>query len=186
MHPAVTVRRATDDELPWIWRLVHAEYLRAGLIEPEMDGMFSHHRHLDCIPETIPLVAIENDRLAGTMTLTLDGPNGLPTDESYPVETAEQRENGRPLASCWRLATTWDCHSAHHVSSSLMHAMVRVAMDLGEPTVLMECHPRHVSYYRRRFGFESIGTHGETAGLRNAPSVLMVGGPGSYSRIIGG
>jgi hypothetical protein len=183
MAADVEVRRATNEELPWIWRLVHAEYLRRGLITPEMDGMFSHYQHLDCIPETVPLVAVDGDRLVGTMTTTFDGPRGLPTDIEYPDETGELRM-WHSLASCWRLATDIECHSSHAVSAALMVATAKLLMEHGEPTVLMECHPRHSLYYRKRIGFEVYAERKMTPGLTNAPSVLMVGGVDSYSRLL--
>jgi hypothetical protein len=33
-------------------------------------------------------------------------------------------------------------------------------------------------------GFEQFGEREQTPGLTNAPSVLMVGGPGTYSRLL--
>lgn len=187
MSTAVTVRRATDEELCFVWRLVHAEYLRKGLITPEMDGMFSHYRHLDCIPETVPLAAVDGNRLVGTMTLTFDGPKGLPTDMEYPDETAELRQ-WHKLATCWRLATDIVCHSSGTVSMALMISAAKLLMEHGEPTVLMECNPRHRTFYKRVLGFvqHPDAKKENTKGLTNAPSVLMVGGPGSYSRLTKG
>lgn len=185
MAADVTVRRATADELPWVWRLVHAEYLRRGLIEPQMDGFFSHYSHLDCIPETMPLVAMADGRLVGTATVTLDGPRGLPTDSTYADKTSELRIQYK-LAAGWRLATDIECHSSHAVSAALLAAAARLLLEHAEPTLLMECHQRHVPYYRRRLGFESYAKRDSTPGLTNAPSVLMVGGPNSYSRLLKG
>lgn len=184
MAADVSVRRATAGELPLIQRLVHDEYVRSGLIRPQPDRCYRLYPHLDGIPETIPLVAIECGEVVGTLTATLDGPNGLPTDIDYPEETAAERLQGRPLASCWRLATRWDCHTHYGVHLALMFQMVQLMLGLGEPTVLQEIHPRHVSYYWRRFGFEAVAQRDQTQGLADKPSVLVVGREGTYSRIV--
>jgi hypothetical protein len=178
---AVVVRRATEDELPWIWRLVHDVYLKAGLIEPQMDGFFSHYPRLDCIPETIPLVAVEDGKRVGTMSLTMDGTRGLPPEDDYPGEMDALRREGHRLASCWRLAVV----DGFDVALPLMRSMVDIAVnEFDEPTVAVECHPNHGRFYRGLMGFEQIGERPDTKGLSCAPSWLMVGGHGTYSRLL--
>lgn len=184
MAAAITVRRARGDELHQVWHLSHDEYVRSGLIQPQLDRHYPLYPDLDGIPETTVLVAVEGGMMTGSMTMTMDGERGLPTDADYPAETQAERDKGRPLASCWRLATAFDCRSRHGVLAALMRHMTHLLVGLGEPTLLMECHPRHVLYYRRRFGFEAVGERKTTHGLTDAPSVLMVGGPGSYSRLL--
>lgn len=183
MVAEVEVRRARDDEMQLVWRLAHDEYVRAGLILQQLDGCYPLYPELDGIPETIVLVAIESG-VAGTMSMTMDGVHGLPTDDDYPAETQVEREKGRQLASCWRLATAPDCRSRHRVVAALIRSVAYLLTGLGEPTLLMECHPRHEAYYRRRLGFERIGERESTRGLTDAPSVLMRGGPGSYTRVL--
>ena len=183
MSADVSVRRATAGELLLIQRLVHDEYMRSGLIRPEPDRCYRLYPQLDGIPETIPLVAIESGAIVGTLTATLDGPHGLPTDLDYPQETAAERRLDRPVASCWRLATRWDCHTHYRVHLALMLSMAQLLVALGEPTILQEIHPRHLGYYQRRFGFEAVAERATTTGLADMQSVLVVGRDGTYSRI---
>jgi hypothetical protein len=185
MHHAVTVRRAVESELAEIWQLTHTEYLRKGYITPQPSGLWSHYSHLERAPETVQLVAIVDGDIVGTVTYTLDGPNGLHTDVDYPNETELIRKIGIPLACSWRIVTASEFHSQHSVAHALMVETARELVEYGEPILLCTFHPRHARYYERRLGFSVIAQREESAGLRNAPSVLMVGGPGSYSRIIG-
>lgn len=188
MNDSLTVRRAKPNELTAILQLIHDAYLRSGLILPQVNRTFSLYPHLDNIEETVPLIAMRNgikkQRMLGTVTVTFDGPNGLSTDVNYPKQTQEFRKQGLKLASCWRLATRWDCRSTRTVLFMLVKSASQLVRNCDESMVLMECHPRHASYYQRRLGFEPVGERKTTHGLTDAPSVLMVGGPGSYSRLL--
>lgn len=184
---AVTVRRATDDELTEIKRLTHDEYLRRGLIRPQADRMFSLYQQFDGIKETIPLVAVDGDRIVGTMSITLDSERGLPGEDDYPVEIAAIRSIGIPLGAVWRLAVERGNYEHwHSAAQRLMYVGSQEMVDRGEPIMLHICHPRHATYYGKRLGFRQVAARYQTHGLTAAPSVLMVGGPGSYSRILGG
>ena len=179
----VEVRCATESEIAEIWHLAYTQYVQRGYIPRNPEELYVSCEHLEWIEQTTPLVAIADKAIIGTITITLDGPMGLPMERDYPTETARERQAGRPLASCWRLATANECHSSHRVSTMLMHTTAAWLMERGEPTLLMECHPRHANYYRKRIGFEKVAERSDTIGLTDAPSVLMVGRQDSYSRI---
>ena len=52
------IRRATIDEMPEIWRIVHDSYAWRGYIQPKRDRIFRHFEYLENIPETTQLVAV--------------------------------------------------------------------------------------------------------------------------------
>ena len=183
MTDAVEVRRATEDEIAEIWQLTHDEYLRRGFIDKQPGGVFSHYSHLEWTPETTQLVAIVDGDLIGTCTYTMDGARKLHTDVDHPKETELIRKLGIPLVSVWRIVVDRRFRESHKVSQELMRATARELMDRGEPILLMTCHPRHAMYYTRRLGFQALANKDQSDGLKHAPSALMVGGPGSYSRI---
>jgi hypothetical protein len=181
---AVTVRRATETELPEIWQLTHTEYVRQGYIKPQPGGMYLHYEHLDKIRETTQLVALVGKKIVGTVTHTTDGPSGLYPDVDYPEETQTLRGTGVKLACVWRIVTDFACRSSHRVSTALMRETARQLMAIGEPLLLCMVHPHHIHYYKKRMGFVAVAESQDTKALASAPSVLMVGGKGSYSRLI--
>lgn len=178
------IRRATDDEIPQIWQLTHDAYVQKGYILPRPDGIFRHYRAWEDV--SVRLVATLDGRLVGTLTYTLDGECGLPTDVSYERETDILRAVGLPLGCCWRFVVAPECRRTHRVSQELMLAAFRELMPAGEPVCLCEVNPRHVDYYSKRLGFREVARRDSTRGLIDAPSVLMCGGPNSYSRLLKG
>jgi predicted N-acetyltransferase YhbS len=178
------IRRATESEIPEIWQLTHDAYVQKGYILPRPDGEFRHYRAWEDV--SVRLVAIIDGRLVGTLTYTLDGEFGLPTDVSYEPETDILRAVGLPLGCCWRIVVAPDCRHQHRVAHGLMIAAARECVAAGEPVCLCEVNPRHVDYYRKRLGFREVARRDSTRGLIDAPSVLMCGGPGTYSRLLKG
>jgi len=176
------IRRALESEIHEIWHLTHDCYLAKGYILPRPDGIFRHYRAWEDV--SVRLVAILDGRLVGTLTYTLDGEFGLPTDVSYERETDILRAVGLPLGCCWRIVVAPDCRLTHRVAQGLMLYASGECMAAGEPVCLCEVHPRHVDYYRKRIGFREVARRDGTTGLANAPSVLMCGGPGTYSRLM--
>jgi len=182
MSAAVEVRRANRDETLEAQRLAHDAYLARGLIQPQPDGLWRGYERLNDIDETTVLVAVMDGKVIGTASYTFDGEHGLPTDDDYFLETTCIRAVGLPLVGCWRFAVGAGSSLAIH--ARLMHRICVDGVDAGEPVAVQEVHPRYVNYYRRRFGFRIAGMRDRTRGLTDAPSVLMVGGPGTYSRVV--
>ena len=176
------IRRALESEIPEIWHLTHDCYLAKGYILPRPDGIFRRYRAWEDV--SVRLVAILDGRLVGTLTYTLDGEFGLPTDVSYERETDILRAVGLPMGCCWRIVVAPDCRLVHRVAHGLMIEASRECVAAGEPVCLCEVNPRHVDYYRKRLGFREVARRDSTQGLIGAPSVLMCGGPGTYSRLI--
>jgi predicted N-acetyltransferase YhbS len=160
------IRPATEAEIPQIWMLTHDAYALKGYILPQPDGMFRHYRAWEDV--STRLVAVLDGRLVGSLTYTLDGEFGL------------------PLGCCWRIVVAPDCRHQHRVSHGLMIAAAQECVAAGEPVCLCEVNPRHVDYYRKRLGFREVARRDSTRGLIDAPSVLMCGGPGTYSRLLKG
>ena len=184
MSTAVQVRRATESELAEIWHLTHDEYAAKGYIPFHPSRLYSHYTHLESIAETTPLIAIVDGDIVGTVTYTMDGPHKLHTDIDYPKETNIIRAIGMKLACSWRIVTASTVHSTHAVAHALMVETARQLVERGEPILLCTFNPHHAPYYAKRLGFRQIAERTESVGLANAPSVLMVGGPGTYSRLL--
>jgi hypothetical protein len=180
------IRRATIDELIEIWRIVHDSYAWRGYIQHKRDRIFKHFEYLENIPETTQLVALVDSVIIGTVSFTFDNSLGLPSDVDYHEETDKLRLSGYDLVGFWRFAVSAndELKDKYRISHTLITESIKVCIESGGQTALIECHPRHAKYYSRRLGFEVIAERSETTGLSNAPSVLMVGRKERYSRHI--
>lgn len=182
---SVTIRHATESEYPAIWALVHDEYVAQGYINPQPGGLYVHYLHLEGIPETTKLVAVnESNEIIGTISYTTDGPNKLACDVDYPKETQELREKHPAIVCVWRLAVRAAERGNRAVVTAMVQEVATRLVAMGEPLLLLLVHPRHVRIWKRWLGFEQVSQRDECKGLLQAPSVLMTGGKGSYSRIV--
>src|SRR5574343_854501 len=125
------IRPATEAEIPQIWMLTHDAYALKGYILPQPDGIFRHYRAWEDV--STRLVAVLDGRLVGSLTYTLDGEFGLPTDVSYERETDILRAVGLPLGCCWRIVVAPDCRHQHRVAYGLMIAAAQECVADGEP-----------------------------------------------------
>jgi hypothetical protein len=157
------IRLATDSEIKEIWQLTHDEYVRKRYIEPQPHGMYSHYEHLE---DTLIYVALEDNEIIGTVSVTFDGPNGLPSDIDFPEETFALRTNNI-LAAAWRIITK---RSSPKLITALQRRVFETLIAHDSPLLVCIVNPRHVSYYTRVLGFKQIAT-----GMSEfAPAVLMV------------
>lgn len=65
-------------------------------------------------PERITLMAFQDDRVIGTLTLGLDSPKGLLVEDLYRPEIASPRQAGRKICELTKLAVD-QTHGSKHV-----------------------------------------------------------------------
>ncbi len=110
--------------------------------------------------------------ILGTLTLGLDSASGLMADEMYKTEVDAARSEGGRAAELVRLAVD-SCPEAREVLASLLHMAYLCGRVIhGVTDTFIEVNPRHVTYYRRLFGFEIAGAP-RTCPRVNAPAVLL-------------
>lgn len=128
----------------------------------------------------ITLSATEKDEIIGTITVALDGPDGLSADDAFPEEMAELRARGHRVCEFTKLAID-PISGSQRVLAALFHVAYIVAYRMrGNDTLVMEVNPRHVRYYERMVGARVLG--GERLNrFVNAPAVLL-SVPFSYIR----
>lgn len=119
------------------------------------------------------LTATQDDRVAATLTVGIDGPAGLRVDTTFPEEVAALRAAGRRLCEFTKLASSTNT-DARTVLASLFHVAYIVAKGIhGCDALLMEVNPRHVAYYQRMLGCCVAGTERLIASV-NAPAVMLM------------
>ncbi|MEI7970133.1 MAG: hypothetical protein WCJ69_14215 [Betaproteobacteria bacterium] len=127
---------------------------------------------LDAKRGATTLVALQQDRVVGTMTLGFDGPYGLWIDQTYPEEMRNARAEGKALVELTRLAVVSSADS-RDILSSLFALAYRVGRQTrGATDLFIEVNPRHVSLYRKLFGFTTASDI-RVCGRVKAPAVLL-------------
>jgi hypothetical protein len=112
------------------------------------------------------LIAAEREAIVGTLTLNLDGPDGLAADLGYGDAIDAARRAGRKVCELTRLALGADVE-ARSALAALFGAAYLIARRAHHVTdVFVEVNPRHAGFYRKRFGFALV------AGERICPRVM--------------
>ncbi len=133
----------------------------------------------------ITLTALEQDATIGTITVSLDGPEGLAADDIFGAELRALRDEGRRICEFTKLAVdpiasseftklaVDPIASSKRVLAALFHVAYVVSHRMrGYDTIVIEVNPRHVRYYERVLGFRVLGE--ERLNRRvNAPAVLL-------------
>lgn len=123
-------------------------------------------------PNKITLVAYQDDKVVGTLTLGLDSPQGMVVDELYKREADLLRAEGRNPCDITRLAVDQDIKSKS-VLAALFHLSFIYGHNIHQATdFLIEVNPRHVLFYERMLGFKPFGEE-RICPRVNAPAVLL-------------
>jgi hypothetical protein len=120
----------------------------------------------------LTLLATEAEDAVGTLTLRLDGPDGLRADDTYADQIDAARTAGRRICKLGRFAVAEHAPSGPVLAALFAHAHAAVRSFGAITDVFIEVNPRHAGFYRRLFGFAIAG--GERVCARvGAPSVLL-------------
>lgn len=119
------------------------------------------------------LTAQVGDQLIGTLTLELDGPQGLAADAAFGPELSALRHSGQRLVEFTRLAVQTDETGSLAVLAALFHVGYIVAYRVRRHDVLvLEVNPRHVRFYQRMLGCRVLASGRQHPGTQ-APAVLL-------------
>lgn len=123
-------------------------------------------------PNRITLVAHQENKVAGTVTLGLDSPKGLVVDELYKAEVDALRAKGRKISELTKLAVD-QSSASKSVLAALFHIAFIYAFHIHKYTdFVIEVNPRHELFYKRMLGFNRIGAERMCPRV-GAPAVLL-------------
>ena len=123
-------------------------------------------------PYLFALVAFNSGELVGTVSVRLDSEKGLAADKLYRGEIDALRRSECRLCEFTRLAIDVNAASKP-VLAGLFHTAYLFAHRVrGYDSAIIEVNPRHVVFYERALGFETIGPE-RLSPLVNAPAVLL-------------
>lgn len=126
----------------------------------------------DAAPNAITLVASDNDRALGTISIGFDSPAGLLAETLYGDEVRKLRAAGAKVCEFTKLAVDRN-EQSRELLAMLFHIAYMYARRLhGYTDLLIEVNPRHVRFYRAMLGFEVMGAE-RVCPRVNAPAVLL-------------
>ena len=170
---AVTVKIATTwDELEGAFRLVHQNYLRCGLTQPNVFDMRVTPYHLRSTTEVF--VGILRSEVVCCMTLVRDEGLGLPLEDIYSPEISALKARGVKLAEVSCLADRrGDFARSLPLVLRLMSLMAQCAKLRGVDMLVIAVHPRHAKFYERFTCFRCIGEERAYHTVRDKPAVAL-------------
>ena len=120
----------------------------------------------------ITFTATDNNATIGTITVGLDGIEGMNCEDVFEPEIAALRARGLRLCEFTKLAVDPVC-STKRVLAALFHVAYIVSHCIRRyDMLLMEVNPRHVRYYERMLGAHVVGEERFNLTV-NAPAVLL-------------
>ena len=117
------------------------------------------------------ILARDEGRLVGTLTLGLDSHAGLRVEESHPEAVAAARADGRRLGELVRFAVR-EAANARSVLAAIFNAAHGLSTVHRLDDLYIEVNPRHVGFYRRALCFQ-VAAEERVCPRVGAPSVLM-------------
>jgi len=153
------------------YRLVYANYVQRGYIEPRPSGLWV--TLFNALPEALTLVGVVRGEVVATVTVFPDSPLLLPMDEIYHAELMILRTAGRVLAEVGMLADRrQQVHRTLPAVLALMKLVFHYAMSiLKADDLCIAINPRHDQFYRRFLPFEELAGERSYPRMRDNPAL---------------
>jgi len=120
----------------------------------------------------VTLEACQQNRTVGTLSVNLDGSDGLCAEQLYGEEIRALRASGGRVCEFTRLALDAD-DCGREALAFLFHFGFIFAYRIHRASdLLIEVNPRHALFYRRKLGFALLGEE-KLCPRVNAPAVLL-------------
>lgn len=147
--------------------LVQRRYGDRGLaVKRERYSSRNEHGDIVC-------TARDGEHIVGTLSVRMDGPQGLHADLLFGAELAEWRASRVKLCEFGSLAVDRHSHNAKRVLAQIFHlGYLHAHRREGCERLVIEVNPRHVAFYRRYLGLlpYTMARHNPRV---DAPAVLM-------------
>jgi len=162
------------------FRLLYDKYLESKLTCPNPLKMRIAAHQL--WPESEILVAKQNRRVVGTVTLIGDGPRKLPLDKIFPRELRSLRREGLRILEVGCLAAIADRNHLHSpIYLALTRATIQHARLRDCDRMLAAVHPRHSKFYERAMAFRRLSGEVPYDSVEGSLAVCVAGNPSDPS-----
>src|SRR5580765_4806339 len=144
MSPETPVIRfaRTLSEMQQVYQLTHQCYVASGYCPPKPSGMVVHYPDFDHLSESTHLIALLKGKIVGAVSLTEDGPSGFTVDDDFKRECDAIRQEGKKVASIWRLVVDESSRDGRTVLVHLMRTMHELLLQEKISTALMIVNPK--------------------------------------------
>lgn len=154
--------------------MVYRTYLQSGLQKTDRSSMRIGLSNL--LPSSYQVIVKRNGKVCGTLTLVRETDGRLPIDELFSKEIGKIRETGSTICEFSALAVDTTLSNEHRIE--ILMSLFRKAFILGSDVLgctdlCIMIHPRHSTYYQRKFFFESIGKLLPLEKVNGAPAVPL-------------
>lgn len=151
---AVRIAQSIDEYVEAM-KLVYDGYVDRGIMTPH-DSRVRMTPYL-ALPSTIIFVAMEGTQVAGTLSLVLDSPLGLPMQKIYGEEVQRLRDQGRVPAEVGALCVARGKRGAG--IAFLLYKMMYLTATrlLRVDDLVIAVHPKVADLYMATLLFETIG-----------------------------
>jgi hypothetical protein len=168
IQPVTNSRQLFD-----IYRLAYESYQTSDHFVPRLDGLWISHPNIDHSAQTMILTAKLDDELVGTVSMTRDGPQGVPLDQDLSRTCELIRSGRRSMAQVWRLLVKESCPIKLSILSCLLSAATQHLLSQGVQTILYLVQDKHAEECRDLANGLILTRMPSAPGLSNAQSVLM-------------
>ncbi|WP_196159102.1 GNAT family N-acetyltransferase [Reinekea sp. G2M2-21] len=152
----VLYRLANETDMESVYRLTHDSFVQAGLSKIQKTRQLVHFPELDGITETKVIVAEVDNKIVGTNSITFDSSAGVHTDKFFPEETKLIRQEGRRLASSWRIAVEPEFRNQLKVLRALLKGTIEEALKADIETCLFTFYEKHERIYQKLINAKSL------------------------------
>jgi hypothetical protein len=150
MNDMISVRKiSTLHDLRKVYKLAHDVYCLSGIANPSADGLMIHHPGQDVVPQTHIFVAEEDNRMIGTISLSIDNQFGLMVDSGFKPIIDQYRSQYRAVGSIWRFAVLPQYQSNLNVMRKLIGITSLCLIWYKVDVSFITLSPDHVSFYKR-------------------------------------
>ncbi len=161
----------TTEELEAAFRLVYENYLPLGYCTQNKYQMRATLYH--ALPTTTTLIAVDNGRIVGTLTIVRDNRLGLPLSKVFDVKSL--RKNSHRLAEITSLVIHKDYR--REKGGQILFPLLRLMYEystsyFGVNHLLVTIHPKDVHFYKSLLLFKSI-PHTGIKDYFGAPAVVL-------------
>jgi len=156
------------EEIKAARKLVHDNYVQAGLIDPIPTGL--HLTPFDTSPLTqVFIVKQPDDAVVSTLSLIEDQANGIPMEAIYPDEIKHLRQRDERFAEISCLAS-----QDRQGLIPALAIMYHFAQAARIQHLLIAVHPHHAAYYERFHGFERFGRMRPYRTVKENPAIGLI------------
>ena len=155
------------------FRLQHDQYVAQGYMDSHPSGWRLSAQN--ALPSTRVFVAMDNDRVVATVAVVIDSRLGLPMADIYADELREFRGRRRQLAEVSGLAVHPDYQkSGLAILLRLIRMVLLYSIEIvGIGDLCIAINPHHEAFYRKAFGFVSLGGLKQYGKVNGAPALAL-------------